>query len=84
MDRRSYHVDPWPPETGIVGGLDVQNAELCVDIEWIGTDWKLNDRAKPTQKNKEFRNSARSSMLPCSLGLTGRDLQGGTVMEAIK
>jgi len=44
----------------------------------------LSDRAKPAQKNTEFRNSARSSMLPCSLGLTGRDAQGGTTMEAIK
>ena len=35
------------------------------------------------RKIKNFWNSARSSILPCSLGLTGRDLQGGTEMEAL-
>ena len=40
------------------------------------------DRDKPAQKNIEFRSSARSSMLPCSLRLTGHDPQRGTAMEA--
>ena len=30
-----------------------------------------------------FKNSVRSSILPCSLGLTGRDPQGGTAMKAL-
>ena len=41
------------------------------------------NRAKPAQKIKNFRNSARSSILPCSLGLTGHDPQRGTVMKAL-
>jgi len=36
-----------------------------------------------TQKNKEVENNARSSMLPCSLGLTGYDPQEGTAIEAL-
>jgi len=39
---RSHHVDPWPPENGIVGEWDVQDAEVYDDIEWIDTDWELN------------------------------------------
>ena len=35
------------------------------------------------RKIQTFRNSARSLMLPCSLGLTGRDPQGGTAIEAL-
>ena len=41
------------------------------------------DQAKPAQKNTKIQNSARSSILPCSLGLTGHDPQGGTTMEAL-
>ena len=44
----------------------------------------VSNRAKPAKKNTKFRNNTRSSMLPCSLGLTGRDLQKGTAMKAIK
>ena len=43
-----------------------------------------SDRAKSAQKNTYFQNSARSSMLPCSLKLTGRDPHGETAMETIK
>jgi len=39
---RSHHVDPWPPEDRVIGGLDVNNAELRDDIEWISVDWELN------------------------------------------
>jgi len=38
----SHHVDPWPPKNGIVGGWDVQDTELCDNIEWICTGWELN------------------------------------------
>jgi len=35
------------------------------------------------RKIQTFRNSVRSSMLPCSLGLTGRDPQGETTMKSL-
>ena len=37
-----HHVDLRPPEDGIIGGWDMQDAELHDDNEWIGTDWKFN------------------------------------------
>jgi len=40
--ERSHHVDPWPPEDGVIGELDVKNAKLRDDIEWISEAWKLN------------------------------------------
>jgi len=39
---RSHHVDPRPPENGVVGGWDVQDAELHDDIKWIGTNLEFN------------------------------------------
>ena len=39
---RSHHVDPRPPDNGVVGGWDVQDAELYDDIEWIGADREFN------------------------------------------
>ena len=44
---RSHHVDPWPPKNGVVGRLDVEDTELCDDVERILVDWEL-DRAGGT------------------------------------
>ena len=38
----SHHVDPQPPENGIVGGCVIQDAEFRDDIVWIGMDRELN------------------------------------------
>ena len=45
--ERSHHVDPRPPENGVVGGLDVEDTKLCDDVERICADWEL-DRAGGT------------------------------------
>ena len=38
----SHHVDPWSPEDGIIEGLNVEDTELCDDVERVCTDWELD------------------------------------------
>ena len=38
----SHHVNPWPPEDGVVGRFNVKDVELCVDVVWINSDRELN------------------------------------------
>ena len=40
----SHHVDPWPPEYSVGGGLDVEDTKFYDDIERVWADWEL-DRA---------------------------------------
>jgi len=42
--NRSHHVDLQPPEDGVVGELDVEDTELCDDVEMVRANWEL-DRA---------------------------------------
>jgi len=35
-------VDPRPPEDGVVVGLDVEDTELCDDVERICANWELD------------------------------------------
>jgi len=32
---RSNHVDPWPLKDNVVGGLDVEDTELCDKVERV-------------------------------------------------
>ena len=38
----SHQVDPWPPDDGIVGRFDVEDAEFHDDVVWICSDGELD------------------------------------------
>ena len=38
----SHHVDQRPPEDGIVGELDIEDTELCDNVERIRADWEFD------------------------------------------
>ena len=39
---RSYHVNPWPPKDGVIGGLDIKDTKICDDVERTRVDWELH------------------------------------------
>ena len=40
-------LNPQPPEDSVVGGLDVEDTELCDDVERVRTHWEFG-RARGT------------------------------------